>query len=234
MGSAVRWAVLGLAAGLAWGCGGADGGGDAGGVPDVPGEATAVDAATPDAVDDVRGPLPVCACPQVPASKACRSCSSLDDGCEERNGTPYALRCVLGKGCLEAENCNQGGEAIECHEGVCFHVDPGPDLAGHEPEPEVVEVAEPDLVKPGSKQVGESCADYVECADGMSCVSGQYTQAHCNPMCATVDDCNAAYPGGNAQCAALSGGSVCIWMCGQFGGGATCPGDLDCDGATCG
>jgi hypothetical protein len=53
-------------------------------------------------------------------------------------------------------------------------------------------------------------------------------------MCATVEDCNAAFPGGNAQCAALTGGSVCIWFCGAFGGGATCPGDLQCDGASCG
>ena len=220
---------------LGVGCGGGDGGSDGVSSPDVPAEVGPVDAlddAVMDLVGDPGGPLPVCACPAVPAGGTCRSCSSLDNGCETREGGPWALRCVLAQGCVEAEDCRNAGPLPGCDQGHCTHVDPGPDPA--EPEPEVVEVVEPDLVKPGSKHVGESCTDYVECADGMSCVSGQYTQAHCNPMCTTVDDCNAAYPGGNAQCAALTGGSVCVWFCGQFGGGATCPGDLDCDGATCG
>lgn len=83
------------------------------------------------------------------------------------------------------------------------------------------------------KQAGESCEDFTECANGMSCIAGQYTRAHCNPMCATAQDCLAAAPSAtNPQCSAIGGYQVCIWYCGMMGG--SCPGDLQCDGATCG
>jgi hypothetical protein len=226
----IRWTTILLALTLGAGCGGGDGGTDATAAPDLTDLASADDARI-DAPDDPGGPLPLCACPLVPAGGTCRSCSSLDNHCETRDGVPWAVHCVLVKGCLAAEDCTASDPAATCDDGACVEA-PLP-----EPEPDVQELAEPDVVEtiePGSRQVGDACKDSADCGNGMTCVSGQYTMAHCNPMCATVDDCNAAFPGGNAQCAALSGGSVCIWFCGAFGGGATCPGDLQCDGASCG
>jgi|GEM_PF-2808373 len=232
MHATVRWGALLVMGWLVGACGGTDGGSDATGaaegLPDTPAAETGTDLG---AAPDQSGPLPLCRCPLVPAGGTCRSCSTLDNACEARNDQAWAIRCTIAKGCLAEESCADLGAGATCAAGVCS---PGVTV---EPEPEVVETAEPDVVEtvlPGSKLVGQSCTDSVDCANAMTCVSGQYTMAHCNPMCATVEDCNAAYPGGNAQCAALTGGSVCIWFCGSFGGGATCPGDLGCDGATCG
>lgn len=115
------------------------------------------------------------------------------------------------------------------------------DINSDDLEPEDVtttDLAQPDVpdedVPPVLKGAGESCEEYTECADGMSCISGQYTKAHCNPMCTTDADCLAVTPGSKPMCAAIGGYNVCVWYCGMFGGGASCPGDLECDGATCG
>lgn len=86
----------------------------------------------------------------------------------------------------------------------------------------------------GSKQTGELCSESWECANSANCVSGQYTPAHCNPNCVTDADCAASAPNAKGTC--QDGGSIkfCMFLCGAFGGGATCPGDLKCDGAVCG
>lgn len=86
----------------------------------------------------------------------------------------------------------------------------------------------------GTKQAGESCKDYPECANGMSCIAGQFTRAHCNPTCASDQDCLDAAPGTKGTCTALGGYQICVWYCGPWGGNLPCPGDLTCDGATCG
>lgn len=109
-----------------------------------------------------------------------------------------------------------------------------PDLAVPDIEPEDVQ---PDLgpdLPAELKSAGESCVEFDECADGMSCISGQYTKAHCNPMCTTNQDCIDAAPASSGQCMAIGGYQVCVWYCGFMGGNKPCPGDLECDGATCG
>lgn len=227
-----RWGILLGVVGLAWACGGGDGGADAAGSLDAERDnaATELRADAP-AEDDVPGLLPLCACPQVPAGGTCRSCSTLDNHCETRDGQPWAVRCTIAKGCVDEENCSDLGAGATCVDGACTPATVA------EPGLEVVETVEPDVVEvvqPGSKQVGQSCAESVDCANGMTCLSGQYTQAHCNPMCTTTQDCLDAAPGASGQCQAIGGYQVCVWMCGAYGDNATCPGDLDCDGAFCG
>lgn len=104
-----------------------------------------------------------------------------------------------------------------------------PDLDPEDVQPDV----EPDLPLE-LKSAGESCVEFEECADGMSCISGQYTKAHCNPMCTTNQDCIDAAPASSGQCMAIGGYQVCVWYCGFMGSNKPCPGDLECDGATCG
>ena len=88
-----------------------------------------------------------------------------------------------------------------------------------------------ELAAPGSKTAGQYCKDASECADKMSCVAGQLTPAHCNPLgCASDADCQAAAPQGTGQCQALGGYNPCMWTCTS----AKCPGDLKCDGYFCG
>jgi hypothetical protein len=86
----------------------------------------------------------------------------------------------------------------------------------------------------GTKKAGELCTEAFECADTMNCVSGQYTPAHCNPNCTSDTDCATSAPNAKGTC--QNGGSInfCLYLCGVMGGGATCPGDLKCDGAVCG
>ena len=101
-------------------------------------------------------------------------------------------------------------------------VDAGPDLS-------------PDLVPAGSKGVGEHCTDGIECADEMICASGEYTSAHCTPVCDSTEQCNAAAPPARGQCVPVGGfdGNICLWFCGMLAEGADCPGDLSCEVAAC-
>ena len=88
-----------------------------------------------------------------------------------------------------------------------------------------------ELAAPGSKTAGQYCKDASECADTMSCVAGQLTPAHCNPLgCQSEADCQAAAPGSTAMCQAMGAYTVCVWTCSA----AKCPGDLKCDGYFCG
>ncbi len=109
-----------------------------------------------------------------------------------------------------------------------------PDVTPPEDTYEAMDLTVPDEVALGTKKAGESCKEFTECADGMSCIAGQYTKAHCNPECTTDQDCLDASPGTKPTCQSLGGYQICIWYCGMFGGNAPCPGDLECDGATCG
>ncbi len=88
-----------------------------------------------------------------------------------------------------------------------------------------------ELAAPGSKTAGQYCKEATECADKMSCVAGQLTPAHCNPLGCTSDaDCQAVAPQATGKCQALGGYNLCLWTCLS----AKCPGDLKCDGYYCG
>lgn len=82
-----------------------------------------------------------------------------------------------------------------------------------------------------TKGPGESCKGGAECLSG-ECVEGQNTRAHCALKCSSDGDC--AGPQGLWKGTCVSAGGLpynfCIWMCGMMGGGASCPGDLQCVG----
>jgi hypothetical protein len=91
-----------------------------------------------------------------------------------------------------------------------------------------------------TKGHGESCLVNDECIGDAMCLSGQYTQPYCSPVCATDDDCRDKATGECGTCQAAGQYKLCIYWC-QIGGPivgcgftAVCPGDLPCDGAACG
>lgn len=84
-----------------------------------------------------------------------------------------------------------------------------------------------------TKGPGEHCSGTAECLGEAECVEGENTSAYCAPLCDTNEDCSVAAPGHSGQCMNVSGVfSFCMFFCGMMAGGATCPGDLVCEGNT--
>lgn len=82
-----------------------------------------------------------------------------------------------------------------------------------------------------TKGPGEACTGGAECLSG-DCVEGQNTRAHCALKCASDAEC--AGPEGKWKGTCITAGGLpynfCLWTCGMMGGGAVCPGQLQCVG----
>jgi len=82
-----------------------------------------------------------------------------------------------------------------------------------------------------TKGPGEACTGGAECLSG-DCVEGQSTRAHCALKCTSDAEC--AGPDGAWKGTCITAGGLpynfCLWTCGMMGGGAVCPGQLQCVG----
>lgn len=81
-----------------------------------------------------------------------------------------------------------------------------------------------------TKGPGEHCTGSAECLDDAECVEGEYTKAYCAPLCQTNEDCSKAAPGSSGQCTDATTFKFCMFFCGMMANGATCPGDMVCEG----
>ncbi len=94
----------------------------------------------------------------------------------------------------------------------------------------------PDLALPGTKKMGEHCVEDEECEGDAICAEGEYTSAHCSPVCTDNTPCIDEAANVKGTCTPVGGfeGNICLFFCGFMADGADCPGDLICvGGAAC-
>jgi hypothetical protein len=202
--------------------------------PGAPDEGVASDPAPEEAAEDVL---------QCEVDGAVEAYGQCDTTCD----CAYGLACVGGRTdpkygqclppCQEDGDCpaSPTGNPVGCHqtEKTCLslcgtHGGTCPDWL----ECVGLEMCLPPSATSGTKTAAQFCTSHDECADGASCVEGQYTPAHCNPPCKTNADCNVD-GATNGQCTAVGGTAICLWMCGMMGGQCPVHGDLKCNTAVC-
>jgi len=89
-----------------------------------------------------------------------------------------------------------------------------------------------DLAPPGTKKMGEHCLESVECEGEAICAAGEYTSAHCTPVCTDNAPCIDEANNVKGSCTPVGGfeGNICMFFCGFMADGGDCPGDLVCQG----